>query len=513
MTELFADARNGEKTVIVDGAVLHSLYNPSAEADRFVEASPFSPDTSIVVIIEPALEYLADAVRKRYPHIRVLCVHCSEFYRGSERSALDPDCRFYADGPGTALDGFLDRWITDFDAARTRVLQWRPSMAAYGQRALRLLEAITAHLNRAAANARTTAGFGRRWIRNTLSFAQGVRSYYVPARGTCPVVLAASGPGLESALDKIREARDRGAIYVIAVSSAVETLLAGGVRPDLACWTDGGQWAAFHLREPLRKGISLSASCSAVQPSGIYDRPILVMRDESRFQAVVTHTLGIPTFSFPQRGTVAAAALDLAQALSSGPIYLAGFDMRVVGNKTHARPNALDRFVEDTASRMAPAATGYFTRYLSARDGPALRIYAQWFARRLETEAGRYFTLGPGQIFPAVRAAQKLAVDGSGVRPILSARELEGSEARSGLLRRILAAVYATLDAESVMSDSGRLPGREGLWRELAGQLIPERYAEALAEDRAGMIAPRTVQGLDRALRSELRSIAEKGAR
>jgi hypothetical protein len=513
MTEHFADARNGEPTVIADGNVLHSRYDPSAEADRFIDANPLPPGTSTVVIIEPGLEYLAEAARKRYPSMRILCVHCSDFCRGAERSALEPERRFYGEAPGPDLDGFLGRWISDFDAARTRVLQWRPSMAAYGQRALRLLEAVTAHLSRAAANARTTAGFGRRWIRNTLAFAQEIRSCYVPASGTCPVVLAASGPSLEDAIREIRKARERGPIYVVAVSSAAEALLAGGVRPDLVAWTDGGQWASFHLRESLRRGIRLSAACSAIHPSGIYDRPILVMRDESRFQAAVAETIGIPTFAFPQRGTVAAAALDLAQALSSGPIYLAGFDMRVVANKTHARPNALDRFVEDTASRLVPSATGHYARFLSARDGPALRIYAQWFARRLEKETGRVILLGSGESFPAVRAEREIKVDRKGIQPCLEARDLQGPGDRKGLARRILAAVDAALDAELAVTATGGLPEAEGLWRELAGQLIPDEYAEALAEDRMEKLAPASIRRIDAALRAELRNIAEKGAR
>lgn len=513
MAENLVAARNGEATVIADGIALHSKYAPSAEADRFIESNPFPPNTATVVLIEPALEYLADALRRRRPDVRVLCVHCSPFFKGSERSLIEPERRFYGDAEGPELDDFLGRWISDFEAARTGVLQWRPSLNAYGQRALALLERVSAYLNRAAANARTTAGFGRRWVRNTLSFAQDIRSVYVPERGNCPVVLAASGPGLEDALGEIRSARARGPLYVIAVSSAVESLLAGGVRPDLTVWIDGGQWAAFHLTAALRSGLRLSASCSAIHPSSVYDHPILVLRDESRLQAVIADALGIPAFAFPQRGTVSATALDLAGALSAGPVYLAGFDMQVLRRTTHARPNALDRFVEDEASRLAPAATGYYARYLSARDGPALRIYGQWFARRLERESGRIFVLGSGEAFPALRAVSRIEPVKESAPPILAVRTLPGTEDRRELSKRVLEAAEAALDAEMVRAGSGAMPIAEGLWSELAGQLIPESYALALDEARRDLLAPESIRRIDGALRSELRNIAEKGAR
>lgn len=507
MTETIAAARNGERTVLVDGAAVHSRYDPSAEALRFARECRLPPGTSTVILVEPGLEYLVPALRELHPEVRVLCVHSSSSFRGGEVSTLSGEARYYP-GDGEDLEAFLDRWIDDFDAASTKVLQWRPGVASYGQGALDLLESVSSYLRRAAANARTTAAFGRRWVRNVLGFLRNLEQVQEATRGDCPVILAAAGPNLETAIPAIRKAKEGGDCYLASVSSAAAALLAEGLTPDLVLWTDGGSWATYHLLDPLRGEVGLATSFAAVHPSTVYGRPILVLRDQSRLQAVASEALGVEVPAFPQRGTVAATALDLALWLSSGPVYLAGFDLSVAALRSHARPNGLDRFVEDRAGRTRPAEGGHYARYLAARDGQALRVYADWFARRLGAAGDRVSMLGrPNPLFPGTRAVKTIRGGGGTALPRLLPRRIPKEEAP---LRWVHRRVSALLDAEMHDRPPGALPAAGGLWRELACQLVPEAFEEALRGDRRGAeLAEDRVSALD----GELRRIFSETAR
>ena len=53
----FSDAKNGEKTCAADGKHIHSAYNPSREAENFVQRMEAAFNPSAVFIIEPALSF------------------------------------------------------------------------------------------------------------------------------------------------------------------------------------------------------------------------------------------------------------------------------------------------------------------------------------------------------------------------------------------------------------------------------------------------------------------------
>ena len=65
---------NGEQSCSVNNIRLHSLYNPSKEASRFIESSvcPFNP--KYVLITEPALSYCVKPLKEKFPQARLCCV-------------------------------------------------------------------------------------------------------------------------------------------------------------------------------------------------------------------------------------------------------------------------------------------------------------------------------------------------------------------------------------------------------------------------------------------------------
>jgi hypothetical protein len=188
-------------------------------------------------------------------------------------------------------------------------------------------------------------------------------------------------------------------------------LLTGGVVPDLALSTDGGGWALLHLYEALRRPpeTGFAAALCAALPSQMAALPWLPLGDGSLWQNLLLEGAGCPRLNFPQRGTVTASALDLAFALTSGPVYIAGTDLACRDLRTHSRPYAFDRLMEDGASRLSPAYSRAFTRAAGASGSHG--IYADWFRRHLDSYPARLFSLGSNNPVFSFRQAGGLSAD------------------------------------------------------------------------------------------------------
>jgi hypothetical protein len=282
--------------------------------------------------------------------------------------------------------------------------------------------------------------------------------------------------------------------FVIAPSSSVMALAAGGVRPDLILSTDGGGWALLHLYECLRGGAApvMAASLSAALPSQCGGLPLLPLGDGSLWQRLVLETLGIPHLALPQRGTVTASALDLAFALGAGEACIAGTDLGLRDLRSHARPYSFDRLRAEGASRFRPEYSQAFTRSIGINGGGSHRIYAAWFKEQLQSWKGRLYTLGNnnpvfGELKPWGNRPGKPEQGKPGFR--LITRPLPDKPVRAAV-NRILAAL-----------EDPRTAGP--LYRELAPLLLPDLVPGSVS----GPDLPPPDQGI-RALAAEVEILA-----
>jgi hypothetical protein len=374
------------------GKRLHSRYNPQAEAERYIEALALSRDIRYFILVEPGLGYTIPVLSRRFPGARILALHAEDprffgpAYQGKEAVVWSPEC-------GIGLENFLEREIPDTRASALRILEWRPSLNYYGKRYLDIFSAAAEFVRRADANSRTAKSFGRRWFRNFLRNQRLLGSFPVFGQLSLPALITGAGPSLEEALPRIRALEGR--CFVIASSSSVMALAAGGVTPDLVISTDGGAWALLHLYECLRRGGPvIAASLNAALPSQCGGLPLLPLSDGSLWQRLVLETLGVPRLSLPQRGTVTASALDLAFALGAKDACIAGMDLGLRDIRSHARPYSFDRLRAGGASRLRPEYSRAFTRSFGIDGGGSQRIYAAWFRGMLRSWKGRLYTLG-----------------------------------------------------------------------------------------------------------------------
>jgi len=392
-------------------ASLHSRYNPQGEADRYINSLALSIDQSVqfFILIEPGLKFMVSPLKKKFPDAAIIALHAeTPAALNKELCIIPPDASWYPE-TGISVQDFLEQKIPDIEAARIRIIEWRPALAVYKNVYLSLVEETAAFIKRSDANARTIAAFGKRWIKNFFKNIRLVTTILRPCIISKPILVTGAGPSLEDVLPVIKKASGEGSVFVVAVSSSVAALKAAGIEADMLITTDGGHWASFHLFEyfyrthsaeqlPKKPLPSLAASLTALLPSQCGDVPILPISDGSLWQTLILKSLEIPFLTLPQRGTVTAAAVDLSFTLTEDVIYLAGLDLANNDIHTHARPYSLDRFIEKNDMRANPAYSQSFKRSSLLKTGGSYGIYAAWFkthiAKQAELYPNRLYSIG-----------------------------------------------------------------------------------------------------------------------
>jgi len=390
-------------------ASLHSRYNPSGEAERYVGSLSLNEKTRFFILIEPGLGYMVAPLKRKVPDAKIIALHAEK--PGQAPAAIGPvahaDSQWHPE-TGVSVQEFLEAEIPDSEASEIRLLEWRPALNVYGQSYLALVEEAAAFIKRSDANARTTKAFGPRWFKNFFKNLSIIKTAINPVNKhsfqiSIPVLVTGAGPGLDDAIPIIKNAitkeAARSALFILASSSSVAALEANDLIPDLAISTDGSNWAKLHLLNSLRNNsgnntFPLAAALTAAIPSQCGGLPLLLVSDGSLWQALILREMQIPFIALPQRGTVTAAALDLAFVLSSGQIFIAGMDLENRDMRSHARPYSFDILIEEKAVRTNPAYSQTYRRSSRLKAGGSYGIYASWFKKQLSLYPRPLYSIG-----------------------------------------------------------------------------------------------------------------------
>ena len=324
-------------------------------------------------------------------------------------------CEFQKSDDGDLIK-FLEKEVPDTDSKNIRIIEWRPSLKFYGKEYLRLLSLTAEFLRRADAGRRTTAAFGRRWVRNFLKNLKLIKRAVLYRQAEFPVIITGSGPGIETDMPVIEKLKDN--CLILAASSSALALSAVNLSADFCLATDGGSWALRHLYPLYRNGfntdIFLAVNLCAALPSQCGHRPFLILSDGSFWQSIILNALGLPSVIVTQKGTVSATAVELAMTLTRGNIYLAGIDLCVSDIRTHVRPYAFDYILNQNECRLKPVYSQSFARSSLLREGGSMDIYASWFRNQLSSWPKRIFSLGGShEVFETSLPVEKPALKNS----------------------------------------------------------------------------------------------------
>jgi hypothetical protein len=291
------------------------------------------------------------------------------------------------------VEKFLEKELPEIDSSLIRVIEWRPSLDYYREDYVKLLSTVVEYIKRTQAVKRTTAAFGRRWIRNFFKNLKYLNQTLLYKTTDIPVIITGSGPSLEETLPVIQKMREN--CLIIASSSSVLALSRAGIKSDIIIATDGGNWALWHLYSCFRNMAAspLAVNLCAALPSQFGKTPFLVINDGSFWQSIILHELAVPSIIIPQMGTVTASAAELALTLSAGNIYLAGMDLRLRDIRSHVRPYGFDSILFNRATRIAPVYSQAFARSSLIQGGGSMGIYSAWFKNKISQWPQRIFYL------------------------------------------------------------------------------------------------------------------------
>ncbi|MDR2509841.1 MAG: DUF115 domain-containing protein [Spirochaetaceae bacterium] len=370
-------------------ARLHSAYHPEREAERYVESLVIAECIEYFILIECGHGYVIPYLRARCPQAKIISLHIKdEYLEDGADAGWSPISRLDA-------EEFLENTIGDTEAVKIKLVEWRPALSLNPELYVKLARSAASFITHADANSRTAAFFASRWKKNTRRnlnfFAETARRAHALLEKTQnrDIVVCASGPSLESYILLIKKLQTAGNIIVAAVSSAVKALFARGIEPDAVIANDGGTWARFHLYEIARKTYEhygqrplIAASLKAALPTQFDAFPVLLFGDGTAVEAQALKDASVPCISLPARGTVTATALDFAMGWTRGKVYLCGADFSCSGVASHARPYALDVFLECSSTRFTPHYHQKWVRTLRLKDGKSYKIYAEWFEKQ-----------------------------------------------------------------------------------------------------------------------------------
>ncbi|MBO7174696.1 MAG: DUF115 domain-containing protein [Spirochaetaceae bacterium] len=370
-------AKTGKQTCTVNGIRLHSAYDPVKEAQRFVSGIDFGFIPKLIVVTEPALSYCVDFLRQTYPDAILVAIrftHDFDEYNYLWDKVFDYD----------NVIQILNIYGEDVVLA-AGFLSWQPSQQVYSEEYNYCWQQIKNLVQTSRDILGTRAYFGKRWLKNTISFCSRVKNTSTIEPGTAPILLVASGPSLKSSLDYIIKYRD--SFFLIALSSALSPLLAAGIQPDICISTDGGYWAKRHIDFC---SIPLALPAEAAIAAQLFEKNIIPLKYGDAPESELLDICKIPSLQALRNGTVSGTALELALTLTTGPVFACGLDLATAVGFQHCQPNRLEMAAEAKDQRLTPKETRLFPQQLPSQS---LEIYAQWFVSQSTRFKDRFYRL------------------------------------------------------------------------------------------------------------------------
>ncbi len=408
---IFSKAKNSLLTCSISGLQLHSAYQPDTEAKRFVDSlkPDFSP--SVVFIIEPALSYTAPFLRQKFPEKKICAIRLTKGFEEYDQN-FDKVFYFVSDKESNSLtsdgksgsENYEEKTI-DFETAlftcfpeielcSSLFIVWPASEKIFSESIKKLSASIKNVIEKSKASLVTQSYFSRRWFSNKIIFYSQLAHTVFLKKGNQAVVMAASGPSLNSSVPSLKKMRNH--FYLIAASSALEFLLKNQIIPDLVVLTDGGYWAKNHLLLNLEKyDFTFALPDEAALPRSLFKtRKILPLlyEDSSEKEKQILKNSGIPFFSISRNGTVSGTLLEISKKLTSNSIFAFGLDLQEGKGKQHAEPNKN----ETNDSRKENRVLNKETRLTGRRfNSKSLEIYRNWFSSLNSDETENVFRVNP----------------------------------------------------------------------------------------------------------------------
>ena len=371
--------------------LLHSKYNPQAEASRYLDAVPSIKNPKFIVVTEPGESFLAEELRKRYPKAKICAVrYQGEFY--NETDTLWDFC--WRPGHET-LEHFLFNIIPDEYIPLTVFLPWKPAEKFWPETAGYAWKSIASNIRLQQNIMNTRAAFGRKWLKNIVRNAALTEKIIPFPEISKPPLIVASGASLEDIPDNILENISSG-FFICALSSASEFLSSHRINPDICISTDGGYWAG-RLFNLTGKTVPAAFPLEAYIPVNVLEEnPCVMLNYGSTIENEFFGMFGIRAEKAVRNGTVSGTAAMLFLTKTPGDVFAAGLDLKSGPGFSHARPHPFSPESSGACFRLSTLES----KIAEANTGSSLGIYRDWFKHMGKENSARFFRIQSGDGAP-----------------------------------------------------------------------------------------------------------------
>ncbi|WP_285397561.1 6-hydroxymethylpterin diphosphokinase MptE-like protein [Lysinibacillus sp. fls2-241-R2A-57] len=346
----YLSSKNNLKTVVVDGLLLHSKYDPIKEADRIVEKE-FEPNFAYV-LFGFGLGYIKDALLKRIDDPSKLIIIDPIF------SLLDQD-----DKSHHVIEKIDEKEIETYIANQLPQLSKKvkvvcsPNYEKLFQNEYKMVLQIIKNvqmLNLVTEN--TVRYFADSWqensIHNLANVYTGISLEALNKYYTCPVIVAAGGPSLTKQLPLLKEIEKN--VILIAAGSTVNSLLKNEIEPDYIVTVDGSLANYNHFKDIGKiksKLIFAITSNYKIQYECKNEKYAFVDANNVEYREQIKKLFDVDLPLILGGGSVANFCYSIASYITTGPIAMIGQDLAYTDNKSHDESNKHFIEINDTVKQ------------------------------------------------------------------------------------------------------------------------------------------------------------------
>ena len=271
---------------------------------------------------------------------------------------------------------------------------------------------IKLYLDRLNINKNTLNKFGKLWVKNQiknlplLGYKNDISDIFYQFKDI-PGIIVSAGPSMELIIPYLKEVKDK--FLILAVDTALKSLLKEGIEPDIVMSIDSQFWNAKHL-EGIKTNKTILVADSSIQSSALRSFDNRVYFIHSTFpmgKFFESHRMQFPKIA--SGGSVSTNIWDFAQKLGLSSTYFIGQDLGYPGNITHYKNSYFELNMLNSSTRLNSLETQSF-KYIyngfphkvvsnsgsTILSDKRMSIYVDWFKEKLSLlKINNNFTFSP----------------------------------------------------------------------------------------------------------------------
>ncbi len=375
-------AKNGEETALADNHFLHSNYSPLKEAERFSQslAIPYNP--SKIIITEPALSFIVSFLKNKYPASKIGAIRYFDTFNNYNKD-FDFVLNYYEHKD---FEVYLESIFTEEELLTAFFTPWTPSSQVFSDIDKVVWTSIKNALYRSKTLLITRQYFEKKWFLNSLVFFSNCKNIInIQSPINKDILIVSSGPSLLPFIDYIKNNQNK--FFILCLSSAITVCIKNGIIPDLCMSTDGGYWAAEHLKVLYKKQIPIAMPAEGYCKKSLLQKlSVLALNYGDGFSNDLFTVTKLKACKAFRNGTVSGTALLFAANYFTKNIYLCGLDLACQKGFQHAQPNQLELNSQPFDNRIKSKSLRLFRSELT---NDSLEIYKNWFINNPLKLSGR----------------------------------------------------------------------------------------------------------------------------